>query len=306
MGATGDVEVDIEGDGESRADVSVRSVEPNRSVPVEFGADSPSTDGVSFESIAFTPTEGGPITMNLTASRDPLPGAPAFDRPDNTSGLAHLRVEHSIANADVDGAVLRFEVAAARLDRLDTLPDEVALYRDQEGSWVELPTRVVRETKEGYVFVAESPGLSEFATGAKQPQFELRTARVTVERIRVGDEVRVRVRIGNTGGADGTHTTKLLLNEEVVSERRLTIAANGTRQVLFGHEIGRTGDYRVLVDGVPAGNVTVSNGVAGTGTAAADRPASDGLGGMSSVALGVGVLSVLSVLGGLFGVRWRY
>jgi PGF-pre-PGF domain-containing protein len=297
-----DLDVEVDGEGESSADVAVRDVEPNRSVPVEFGNDAPSTADVSFESIAFTPTEGGPVTMNVTASGEPLPGSPAFDRADNTSGLAHLRVEHSIANADVEGALVRFGVSAARLDRLDATPDEVALYRYGNGSWAELPTRPVRETADGYVFVAESPGLSEFAAGAKQPQFELRTASVAVERVSVGDEVRVRVRITNTGGADGSYTAKLLLNESVVGERRLTIAANGTRQVLFNHRMERPGNYRVLVNGFPAGNVSVSGEASGNGTVAVDRPASGGLG-WASLAVGGGALSVLLVGGGLY--RWR-
>lgn len=150
--------------------------------------------------------------------------------------------------------------------------------------------------------MARSPGLSEFAAGAKQPQFELRTATVAVEKIGVGDDVRVQVRITNTGGADGTYTAKLLLNESVVSERRLTIASNGTRQVLFNHEVERVGNDRVLVNDFPAGNVVVSSGMGENGTAT-DGTSGDDAGGRTPLALGVGGLSVLLVVGGL--VRWR-
>lgn len=234
----------------------------------------------------------GTVDVAVTVSEEPLSRSPTFTRGDNTTKLSHIHVEHSIANENVSDVRLRFRVSKARLDAVSTLPKDVALYRYEDGEWNELPTALVSETADAYVFEAKSPGLSDFATGAKQPQFELREAFVNVESIRTGEDVEVQVRITNTGGADGSYVATLLFNDAVVEERSLTIASGGTRQVLFTRSIEDAGRYEVQVNDQRVGEVMVE----GEPTATPAPADSSMLGGAGTAVAGVALAVV--VIGG--------
>lgn len=91
------------------------------------------------------------------------PDADGFSGPD-ASVLAAFNLSHqSLAGDEVDGAAFQFTVAKSRLDTAGVPPTGVALYRQQNDSWVRLPTTRVDTTTEAYVFVARSPGLSTYA-----------------------------------------------------------------------------------------------------------------------------------------------
>jgi PGF-CTERM protein len=136
--------------------------------------------------------------------------------------------------------------------------EEYALYRYHGGEWVELNTTVVTEADSYYVVRATSPGLSDFTSGVKQPKFRLVDGNVTVTKITTGEDVGVRVKIRNDGGADGTYTTKLLLNDEVVSQKDATISADSKRVVTFEQEISDPGTYTVVVNNVTISDVEVT------------------------------------------------
>jgi hypothetical protein len=240
--------------------VLVSNPTPGERLDLSFDADDPGrADGVGLRGLAFVPETGEDIRLVLTLTRDPLDGAPVFEPGDNTTGLARLRIEHSISNEDVDDVSVRFAVSNDRLDRASADPDEISLYR-QNVSWNELPTTVVGDTVTSYVFSADSPGFSAFAIGAKQSSFVVRQADLLNDSVLVGEVIHVRLRVANTGGADGVYYAALRLNETVVDDRELTIAANGTRQLLFVHPMQRVGSHRVYVNSLLTGTVVVEPG----------------------------------------------
>lgn len=143
------------------------------------------------------------------------------------------------------------------MNRTGTDRENVVLYRYHDGSWNEVETELQNENDGKLTYRAYAPGLSSFAVGAKKAVFRIKDARLTVERLYVGNETAVKVRIRNTGGADGTYTVRLLLEERVVDERQLTIAANETRLAVFERAFDEPGNYSLRVNNVTAGNVEV-------------------------------------------------
>ncbi|MDS0298617.1 PGF-pre-PGF domain-containing protein [Halogeometricum sp. S1BR25-6] len=268
---------------ETVVNASVGEIRRNQRVSIDLDArrnallNRSNASDVAISTIDLTPTRNGSFTMNLTTA-ERIEGSPEFETDDGAETLSHIRVDHSISNAEVNGTVeIGFEVSKARLGNESVAPENVALYRYENGSWTELPTDVVGETNETVRFRAASPGLSEFAAGAKRARFTVETVDVAVAEITVGDGVRVHVTVGNDGGADGEFLAQLILDGRPVEERSLTIAAGGQRQTLFDHAVVDAGEYEVRVNDVVAGSVVVRRPVeeGSTGGAETDESATE-------------------------------
>lgn len=241
----------------SVVEVSVRGARAGEEVSVDVSPPSVEDDSVAFDGISATVTRTGDFTMRVTNSRDPLPGSPSFEPEDAAQPLGHVRLDHSIPDEAVEDVTVRFRVSKERLGATGAMPEDVVLYRYADGGWTALETHPVGESAGHYVLVAESPGFSEFAVGARRPSFETFWAEVGSERVSVGDEVAVRARVSNEGAADGVFEASLLVDGTVVSTRHVTVASGGTRQVNFERAFGAPGTYAVAVEGEPAGAVTV-------------------------------------------------
>jgi hypothetical protein len=224
-------------------------------------------DVVAVDALSFTPARSGDITLSLATNTSRFGEVPPFERSDGTEPAGYIRVDHSIANENVRNVTFTFRVRKDRLAGNETGPEDVALYRYEEGTWVELPTRLASEGSTHYFFEAVAPGLSDFATGVKQAKFRITDAVVTVTQIRTDEGTTVLVRVRNVGGADGTYNVKLRLNESVVDRRELSIAPDGIRQATFERSFDQAGVYEVYVNQRHVGNVTV--------TASATTPESD-------------------------------
>ncbi|WP_089698045.1 PGF-pre-PGF domain-containing protein [Halogranum gelatinilyticum] len=269
--------------------------------------------GVSVDRLNVTVTRDGGFTMNVTATDDRLDDAPAFDSGDGAEAAGYVRVNHSVPDADIERVEFTFRLERAKLAALDARPEAIALYRYHDGEWTELATRLEDETASEYVFVAVSPGLSDFTTGVKRPKFEMDRPSVSTTDAAAGDTVGVDVLIHNVGGADGPFHAKLVSNGAVVDERVVTVAADGSRSVRFARTLDRTGEYELHVNDVLAGTVSVdaASGRAVTGEttqAAGERETgaaeTDGPGITETAAPGVGFgLGAVAVLGTLLAIR---
>ena len=225
-------------------------------------------DGLAVDALSFVPERGGNVTLSVATNASRFGDVPAFAPDDGTEPAGFVHVEHDIANEDVRNVTFDLRVRKDLLAGNETGPEDVAFYRHAGGTWTELPTRVVGEGDTHYFLEARAPGLSDFATGVKQAKFRITDAVVTVTRIRTDEGTEVLVRVRNVGGADGTYSVRLLLDEDVVDRRELSIAPNGTRQATFDRSFGEPGTYEVYVNDRFVGNVTVDPaGTAVTDTA---------------------------------------
>ncbi|WP_423747384.1 Ig-like domain-containing protein (plasmid) [Haladaptatus sp. SPP-AMP-3] len=103
------------------------------------------------------------MTFNVTAEDEPSENTTDFHASVGGEAFGYLRIDHSVPDEDISGVTLEFFVSRDRFTELGVAPDDVALYRYHDGAWTELPTRLVRNEDGGYVFRADSPGLSTFA-----------------------------------------------------------------------------------------------------------------------------------------------
>lgn len=244
----------------SAVSVSVEGVRAGESVSVDVSPPSVEGDDVAFDGVSATVNRDGDFSLEITASREALPGSPAFQPGDGADALGRIRLEHSIPNEEVEDVSYRFRVSKDRLRATDTDPENVALYRHAEGSWNALPTDVVGETSSHYLLEADSPGMPEFAVGAQRPSFETWWAGVSEASVDAGGSTTISGRVTNDGRADGVYEASLVVDGTVVETQRVTVAAGGTRQVNFERTFDRPGTYHVTVDGVEAGEVSVSEG----------------------------------------------
>jgi hypothetical protein len=239
-------------------DVAVEGAAAGDQVSMDVSPSSVEDQAVAFDGISVRVKRDGDFTMQVTNSRAALPGSPDFEPPAQAESLGRVRLDHSITNEEVEEVSYTFRVSKAHLRSTDTDPEDVALFRYADGGWSELPTDVVGETKSHYLLESDSPGMSEFAIGAKRPDFDTFWADVEADSVDAGETVTVRGRVTNDGGADGVYDARLVVDGETVAERSITIAAGGTRQINFRTELDRTGAKRISINGVAAGEVSVA------------------------------------------------
>lgn len=254
----------------TRMNASVRNVEAGQQIAMNM-SDPRTDDNVTVTGVGLEVERSGNFSVELTASDRPRSDTPEFDPAgeNGTEPLNYLNISHSIPNEDIAEATVRVSVRKNRIDGMGTTdPEDVQLYRYEgpEDGYVGQNTTFVGETETHYVYRAVGDGFSEWATGAKQAQFEVVQADVSVSTIAAGDSVNINVRISNTGGADGDFLTELLLDGEIVETRDVGIAAGGTAQVTFDREFGQPGDYGIRVNDFDVGEVTVSPEQAGSET----------------------------------------
>ena len=264
--------IDVETDGGNSttgpgATVTVRNAPNNTTLPANVSTSETLESDVGIQNLNVTTNETGNFSVNFTqADAPPARNAPNFSAPNQTniSPVKYVRVNKTVSDEEISNATFTLRVSKVQVAESGTDPSEISLYRFVDGSWVELNGTLIDETTTHYIYSVETPGFSDFAAGAKKPQFNVTNAEippgdVTVTAIVVGDAVDIVVQITNEkGAADGTFTTKLLLDGEVVDTKDVTIAAGGTRQVRFVREFTSTGTFSVLVNDVTAGSVKVS------------------------------------------------
>ncbi|WP_220682784.1 lectin like domain-containing protein [Methanofollis formosanus] len=118
--------------------------------------------------------EGSAVTeITLTAAKR-IDGimvtvARATDGPDDLDKPVYQYLTATLTYVGDDAiaeAVFTFDVPTAWLKAQGLSPAEVALWRYHDGTWIELPTEIVREESGSIVYHATSPGFSYFAVAA--------------------------------------------------------------------------------------------------------------------------------------------
>lgn len=103
--------------------------------------------------------------VELTAPREQPPGGtPGLDGDGRTAVSYFTAASFNVENSNVAAATFRFSLSAGELPD-GVSPDDVRLFRYDDGEWVALETTALGEDK----FSAESPGFSAFAIGYRNP-----------------------------------------------------------------------------------------------------------------------------------------
>ena len=286
------------------------------------------SESVDIDGISVTPSRDMDMSINITDSENPLSTTPDFETNDNATGLRYLNVSNSVSNEEIEQVQFTFRMRKDRVANLTAAPSEnttanpdaITMYRyNATTGWVEEETRRIRTTDTHHVYVTNGTGFSEWTTAAKRPDIRVADATASVDAARVGDTVDIQVTLRNDGGADGVFLTELLLNGDVVDDRRVTVPDGGTVGVTFERPFDQPGDYEVRVNDVSVGIIEVTSGGVQQRTATTsgssdggdtgndgEDSGDDGSGdsGLSlPVMLGAGAVLLIGVVGGLLYTR---
>ena len=240
----------VAGDGgEAAAD------DPNRPPP-------PPVSQAEIERVEIDVNEDVDAEVEIRQSRGPPSGdASEFQRDDGTQVAGYIEVTDNLDDEQVTEGRITFRVSKADLETDVADPKNVALYHyvPETDEWEELDTEILGETDDYVRFRGTTPGFSQFAAGIKRAQFEISDTLVDVQQITLNDSIQVEAIVTNTGGADGTFTTQLLVDSEIVAEDVLTIASGGQRATIFDHEFEQADTYQVRVNDVLTGEIRVTD-----------------------------------------------
>jgi hypothetical protein len=246
--------------------VTVQNAQAGQAVDITVPSPSNESSTVDVEEISVTPERDGSLSLNVTDSAEPLGTTPSLDTGDNATGLRYLSVNHSIPNEEIQRFQYRFRVRKDRAERItagadantSTNPGAITMYRHVEGEWREQNTTYLGESGEYYRYVTTASGASEWTAAAKRPDIRIVDADASVDAARVGETVAIQVQLSNDGGADGVFVTRLLLNGSVVEDRTVTVPDGGTVPVSFERPFEEAGNYRVTVNEVSVGTITIN------------------------------------------------
>ena len=285
--------------------VDVSNAEAGSTIPISIPSEQATrVSGVTFEQLDIVMTNDNSnfdLTINTYEQR---PSSIASD-PAGADVKGYIEVEKQyISNDDIDQATFNFRVSADRLSEHSS-PENVALYRNHEGSWDELDTTFVRQDGDEYVFEATTPGFSVFAVGEKQPDVSVTSADLGQSSVTVGETVEVTAEISNDGSGEGTYTAELVVDGEVVKTQDVTVGAGETEIVTFEYTPSETGEHSIAVGDEPAGTLTVtddgSSGSGETTETTTERGGSDDDSddGFSLSGISIGILVLLGLVAGL-------
>lgn len=236
--------------------VTADGVEAGETVTMDV-SDTQSGD-VKVDSVSGTSTESGDVTLTVGSEDDSTTESTEFESDDGAEEVGRFSLTSASGDQSLDDVSVTFEVSKQRLDAMRADLESIGLYARVDGEWVALETEAVGETTTHYVFTADSPYLSSFAVGALRPAYELWSATVDSRRVTAGESVTASARFTNVGSADGVFVVELVVDGRTVDRQQLTVAGGGTRQATFRWTPDRPGTYELVVNGVPAGTVTVT------------------------------------------------
>ncbi len=236
--------------------VTADGVEAGETVTMDV-SDTQSGD-VKVDSVSGTSTESGDVTLTVGSEDDSTAETTEFETDDGAEEVGRFSLTSASGDQSLDDVSVTFEVSKQRLDAMRADLESIGLYARVDGEWVALETEAVGETATHYVFSADSPYLSEFAVGALRPLYDLWSASVDTRTVAAGEEVTASARVTNVGAADGVFVAELVVDGRTVATSQLTVAAGGTRQATFRWTPDEPGTYELVVNGVPAGTVTVT------------------------------------------------
>lgn len=244
---------------DNRTRVSARVVDATAGQPVTVSVPTAEqADAVGqLASLTVTPERDGAFALNATADAAPLDSTPPVNDSDAVEELGYVSVDHTIDNAAIANASLTYRIEKATMERMQSEPPDVALYRHEDGRWDAKPTTLAGETDDYYVFRTTSPGLSEWTAAAGVPRIELTDAEVNVTTTRVDGGVAIDVLLTNTGESDGLFVTELLINDSVVDRREVSVAPDATSLTTFVRSPDSPGEYDLRVNDRHVATVTV-------------------------------------------------
>ncbi|SHK53423.1 PGF-pre-PGF domain-containing protein [Haladaptatus paucihalophilus DX253] len=246
--------VDVTRGTNETTNVSVRNADANQRVGVAFGNETGS-NGVNLSRLNLTVERPMDYSLTVNASAARLGDASDF----GGHAVGFVEVDHSVRDADIDGAGLTFRIDTRRFEETGMDATEAVVYRYHGGRWNALDTSVVGRDGGEYVLRADSPGLSVFAVGLRDADLlSVTGASLSKPSAAVGAPVTASATITNRGNWLANDSLAVTANGTTLAARTVTIPAGETVTVTFDVTRDHPGTYGIAIDDVSAGTVAFS------------------------------------------------
>ena len=255
--------VEVDGTADRGFEVNVSDARAGRPVAVSIPGES---GNVTFDSVTLT-TERD-IDVGLRVEPDVEPPARL---PRGVSALRTVRLTSGAFDDDLRQVAFRFTARKAPLIDAGATRgyENVTLYRldPATDAWEPAGDLRVEEDRPGNVtFLAETDGFSTYALGFGEPSFTVTNATLGASETRVGAPVDVNATVRNYEDG-GTFGTELVVGNETVATRTVSLAADEAGTVGFRYAPTAPGTYNVSVGDRRAGSLQVATTTTTTTTA---------------------------------------
>jgi PGF-pre-PGF domain-containing protein len=104
------------------------------------------------------------------SATNPSEDVPDLSSQTNAEEVAYVNVDTNVEEDDIDSVTFEFSVSRDRLSNAGLSPEEIALYRFNDGEYEEYDASIDSEGDDRVTYTAEVPGLSVFAIGEETDQ----------------------------------------------------------------------------------------------------------------------------------------
>ncbi|MEW6592335.1 MAG: PGF-pre-PGF domain-containing protein, partial [Candidatus Hadarchaeota archaeon] len=208
--------------------------------------------------------------LGVTEHDNKPPGAPS----PSGSSLGYLDIT-MIGSENIRTATIYFKVKKTVVAALNLDPDNLGLmhYNENMGMWETLETILENEDNEYYYYYAITPGFSWFVIigtvqqeqqgqqqqQQQQPQqqqvsspgqatFEFSVFSIP-DSIKIGEKATITFTVRNSGSASGTYAVILSLDNRILENRAITLAAGESQDVSFEVVPTATGTFVIQIAG---------------------------------------------------------
>lgn len=259
-------------ENKTAVDAQVQNAEANSSTSIPLSTPESRDADAGTDELNISVNRDGDFSVNLTSSdTSAVVSSPVLDRADGTQAVKYVQIQSSASDSMIANATSIFRVSKVQLKQSD--PNDVVMFRHQNGEWTELQTELIGQTRTHYLYQAVTSGFSSFAIGAEIPQFEVVDTNLETTSIAPGGSVEIEAEIANTGGADGSFTVDLVIDGETVESQSVALAAGGSKQIVFEHTFDDSGTHTVRINSAPVGEIEVREPSVGGGGGGGGAPA---------------------------------
>ncbi|KXB09508.1 hypothetical protein AKJ46_00255 [candidate division MSBL1 archaeon SCGC-AAA833K04] len=230
---------------ERAMDFSIKTIKPE--TPVEIHITKSVVDEVSIS--VKNKVSGVWISIEKLPS---LPPEVEVEPPGELYRPINISVQNLPEDA-IENAGITFWVLKEWLSTHDFDKGDILLQRYHAGGWENLPTEFIAENATHFKYSAQTPGFSTFAITAVArvgvPSFSVSNLSISKKTVKPGESTTITVNVVNTGGSEGTYSVELLINNEAVDSKQVTLSPGESKSVNFTVSRPEAGTYEVSIDG---------------------------------------------------------
>jgi hypothetical protein len=169
----------------------------------------------------------------------------------------------------------------------------IAWWDTSTGQWVNLPSVV---DQVNHTVTAQVPHFTLFSVLVPlQPAaFSISNLSIIPSQVEIGKNVTISTILANTGDLSGSYDVNLMINDQALATKTITLAGNGSQEVDFTVSESTAGSYKVAI-GDQTGSFVVDAAPTTTPTTTLTTTPATRISGWLVTVIGIGVVIVIGV-----------